>query len=121
MRAVLFRRTDVVTLRTGEGKAGGLLFGVGSRQRGLFRFILRRREKIGKLESRSCHHGENRHVRLLQEFFYIAQAVAAVVVAAIGDNDYGAPLIYCLALQCTYAYVDAIKKRSAPVCGDEQR
>src|SRR5580704_13682176 len=105
----------IVRLRTGKGEVRHLLFRILPRPGRTLRTILQRGEKIGKLKRRSCHRSEHRHVRFLQVPFDVAQAISAVVVAAIRDDDYGAALVKRLAPERSHSGVNSIKKRSAAV------
>src|SRR5580692_10061717 len=121
VRSVPFRRTNVVMRRAGERDVGYLLFRSIPRPGSSFRTILKRGEKIGKLEGRSCHRGEDRYVCLLQVAFDVAQAISAVVVAAVRDDNDSSAFVERLAFERGHAGVNSIKKRSAAIGWRKQR
>ena len=82
---------------------------------------MKRGEKIRELEGGSGHRGEDWHVCFLQVAFDVAEAISAVVVAAIRDDNYGAAFVERLAFERSHSGINSIKKRRASIGWCKQR
>src|SRR5579883_310387 len=108
MRPPAFGRADVVALAA-DGLRNAALNPHG--------LSLRHWINVRPGDPRTGHNGKHRYIGFLEHLARFAQAVAAVVIAAIGDHDDGAALVFRFPLCRANSRVEAVEESGAAVRG----
>src|SRR5579883_366859 len=111
MRPPAFGRADVVAFAAD---------GLGNAALNPHGLSLRHWKNVRQGDPRTGHNGKHRYIGFLEQLPRFAQVVAAVVIAAIGDYDDGAALVFRFALCRANSRVEAVEESGAAVRGLDQ-